>query len=267
MSSPDFQNHAGGVIQVAHAGRWGAVPEALLEDPCLSLDARAVGAWLAIKANGWVINIAALRRALGDKKPLGKEKWLRIARELEGAGYFRRSCAKGIGGRWVWTITFSAVVGFADHGGAAAGRTATGKPARKPKRTEPKPSQPSPLPPTDRGGSGDGLIYPRLSAPERTALEGLLVTVPPESQQPLLDEVAAAIALCRIKVTPIAFARGLVQAASEGRFTPSLGVSVTAARQATATAANLPTAPFVVDRAAQATGERLLQKIREKANA
>lgn len=253
-----FPNHSGGVIQVAHAGRWGAVPEAMLEDARLSLDARAVAAWLAIKASGWQINISALRRAVGkDDKPLGKDKWLRIARELEDAGYFARQCGKGADGQWNWRITFSAVGGKPDHGSPA-----TRKPATKTNKAKPSPLIPSPLPPRD-SSTHDNLIYPlRVSDVERDAVAQLLTTCPKESHQPLLDELAGAIEHRKIRngITP--YARALVRAVAEGRFSPSLGVAVAASRQAAKNAANLPSAPFVADAAAQAAGERLLARVR-----
>jgi len=110
-------------------GSWGALPTALLEDPGLSLDSRAVGAWLATRPDGWQISIGHMQVRLG----LGKERWLRIAKELEIVGYLTRSCAPGGDGKFVWTITFcpvpsfaataagSTVVGFAVHGGAVDG--------------------------------------------------------------------------------------------------------------------------------------------------
>lgn len=267
-SSSAFPNHSGGVVQVAHAGRWGAVPEGLLEDGRLSLDARAVAAWLAIKANGWQISVSALRQATGENQSrLSTHKWGRIAKELESAGYFARERTHGKNGQWIWHIVFSPIPAIpekTEHGFPALGKAMHGKAAHK--TTRPKKTPREKIPPQRQvGGSGfENLVYPKISPAERAALEGLLAAVPAELQQPLLDEVAGAIAFHKIKIGPIPFARGLAQAVSEGRFTPSLGVGVTAARQAAATAANLPTAPFMADPAAQAAGERLLRRIREK---
>ncbi len=148
----DFPNHSGGVIQVTHAGRWGAVPEALLEDKRLSLDTRAVAAWLSIKANGWQICISALRRANGEGgKPLGEHKWLRIARELEDAGYFSRQRKKGEKGQWLWCITFTplpTIPGFSGHGSAMHEKSRFNKEPDKPLQ-EIQPSPPSHKPSDD----------------------------------------------------------------------------------------------------------------------
>ena len=122
-----FPHHDGGVLQVSSPGRWGAVPEALIEDSRLSLDTRAVAAWLAIKANGWQISIKYLQKQLG----LGEEKWLRIAKEMEKAGYFSRLKQQGKCGQWVWRITFSPVStipGLAGHGLPVPGSSVHGQP-------------------------------------------------------------------------------------------------------------------------------------------
>ena len=71
--------------------------------------------WLATQAQGFQVVVSALSTRLG----LGKEKWQRIARQLEESGYLSRSCSPtGPGGRWVWTTLF-----FAD---ASAHSTPTG---------------------------------------------------------------------------------------------------------------------------------------------
>jgi hypothetical protein len=151
-----FPNHIGGVVQVQHESRWGSVPEALLEDVNLKLDSRAVAAWLAIKPTGWQISVITLRQrlALKGKRMLGKEKWQRIARELESAGYLFRKVVHGDAGQWVWYITFNpiasvpTVAGFPGSGDAVSGRAAHGLPddgkcgdKGKPSSGIPKPTQ------------------------------------------------------------------------------------------------------------------------------
>ena len=99
-------SHEGGVLERSFGenDRYGNVPRALLEDPRLGLDTRAVAAWLASQAAGFKISIFMMLKKLG----LGKERWLRIAREMEAAGYLQRSKApSGPGGRWVWRVTFN----------------------------------------------------------------------------------------------------------------------------------------------------------------
>jgi len=156
-SDSRFPHHSGGVLQVEHSARWGAVPEPLLEDNRLDLDSRAVAAWLAIKPSGWQISIAALRRRLGrlihasDGQPLeyrnlGKDRWQRIAGELEAAGYLQRDRRNGAAGQWIWHIVFNPVpprgpspgtiAGFPGDGSSAtglagSGSTVAGKPGHK----------------------------------------------------------------------------------------------------------------------------------------
>ena len=130
--------HSGGVLSVSMppGSRYGIVPRALLEDPRLGLDTRAVAAWLSTQDAGFQIVIAVLCRKMG----LGKERWLRIARELEGSGYLSRrkhpigvNPASGRQNQWKWEITFTpvpngspgvdlSVVGSPDHGAPVHGQ-------------------------------------------------------------------------------------------------------------------------------------------------
>ncbi|MCA8290027.1 hypothetical protein [Burkholderia vietnamiensis] len=108
------------------------MPEALLEDTRLDLDSRAVAAWLAIKPTGWQISIRALRSRLC----LGKERWRRIAGELEAAEYLFRRKHNGPRGQWIWHVIFNPVPprsadpgtmgGFPAHGSAASGSAVAG---------------------------------------------------------------------------------------------------------------------------------------------
>lgn len=133
-------------------------------------------------------------------------------------------------------------------------------------KSAPKPPEPPFIqPPHNRGGVD--LIYPPIRDAEREVIAQMLAGCPVDIHQQLLDELAGAIRHQKIR-SIVLYARALVRAAAEGRFTPGFGVGIAAARQIPATVANLPIAPFVADPAAQAAGERLLQKIiREKASA
>jgi len=158
MSENKFPHHSGGVLKVEHRAHWGAVPESLLEDERLDLDTRAVAAWLAIRPPGWQISINAMRNRLGrlvstsaaggtgyKRRTLGKERWQRIAIELEASGYLERSCLRGSAGQWQWHIVFdptsrlpakviarssgdgSAGAGLTGPGSATHGSASTGK--------------------------------------------------------------------------------------------------------------------------------------------
>jgi len=109
MRMPITQTHRGGVVRVTSPpGAWGAVPLMLIEDRSLDLESRAVAIWLATRPNGWQISVQHLLTALD----LGRDRWRRIARELEQAGYLsRKSTPTGPGGQWVWEITFCAIPG------------------------------------------------------------------------------------------------------------------------------------------------------------
>ncbi len=109
------ETHAGGVVRVEYPpGSWGSVPHSLLQDGRLSLDTRGLAAWLATRSPGWQISVSFLRR----EHDLGEERWQRIARELECAGYLTRDKRPGgavvKNGRsytqtWVWEIVFRSV--------------------------------------------------------------------------------------------------------------------------------------------------------------
>lgn len=95
-------------LLVRQSARWGAVPEALLEDVRLGLDARAVASWLATRPDGWEIRIDPLCRRLA----VGRERWRRIARELEETGRLHRQRSQLADGRWRWTLVFDALGGL-----------------------------------------------------------------------------------------------------------------------------------------------------------
>lgn len=115
MSASIQDTHAGGVVRVQYPpGKWGSVPHSLLQDGRLSLDTRGLAAWLAVQKDGWQISVAFLRREHG----LGEERWQRMAKEMERAGYLERSKRpSGVAtknGRtyvktWVWEIVFQSV--------------------------------------------------------------------------------------------------------------------------------------------------------------
>jgi len=142
MSSSIQDTHAGGVVRVQYpAGSWGSVPHDLLKDKRLSLDTRGLAAWLATRPPGWQISISFLRR----EHDLGEERWQRMAREMERAGYLTRGKKPGgevtKNGRtytqtWVWEIVFQSVPPV--PGLPGPGSPEHGKPGHKNKKDQTK---------------------------------------------------------------------------------------------------------------------------------
>lgn len=223
-----FPHHSGGVVHVQHRTRWGSVPEALLEDDRLDLDSRAVAAWLAVKPNNWQISVTALRRRLArkgqsadsigpdDKVPmLGKDRWQRIASELEAAGYLMRRRTNGPAGQWIWNIVFNPepapIGGFAGDGSAVpgeatAGSTSAGHHGHKEVPTEELPIKTTTTTTGHLGRSaqeerGGGEIYNKLAFESSIAsIRGPLLAILCKHEigdlalcQDLLDELAGVL--------------------------------------------------------------------------
>lgn len=197
-----FPHHSGGVLHVEYQARYGIVPEALLEDDRLDLDSRGAAAWLAIKPPGWQISVSALRRRLS----LGKDRWQRIASELEAAGYLVRQKANGPGGQWIWKIIFNpepkTIAGFpadgqAASGIAAGGPSATGHHGYKELPTEELPFQGTTTTAVENSGGyaqekrGGGEMYNDLVfEPTISAMKAPLVSV-------LVKQKVVDLALCQ----------------------------------------------------------------------
>lgn len=267
MNERAFPNHSGGVVQVHHVTRYGAVPEALLEDERLNLDTRAVAAWLTVKPSGWQICVTSLRLRLAPlgKKMLGKDLWQRIANELESAGYLQRKKVKGHGGQWTWHVTFNpapanfTIAGSAGYGGPSDGLAGSGRavdgsagggqpgykevpgkeiPKKKNTTTtttgRPK-NRPGQERTSDRPELKDGintLQFPEVTGKERTELERVVAACAIESQQDVLDEVEGIRQAGGIKRGVVALASKLVEKVAKGEFVLSAGYKVQVQRQA-----------------------------------
>ena len=92
-------------LKVRTRRRFGVVPDHILENKEMSLDARAVAAWLAGRQDGFTIRVEAMRTIfLG----IGEKRWNGIRKELENAGWWRSDRRPtGPRGRFVWTHEFS----------------------------------------------------------------------------------------------------------------------------------------------------------------
>lgn len=258
MTRGSFPHHSGGVVQVVHTARYGAVPEALLEDRRLGLDTRAVAAWLAIKASGWQIKISYLRcsLALPGKTELGKDLWQRIAAELESAGYLSRTKLKGSNGLWLWHITFnpappnatiagSAGYGAATHGSVGHGAPTDGQAGHIPKQRITKqlkkttttkraahqrsknlgPFDERPIP-----INGTDLVFPAVNSADLEGLKKLISLCEPSAGQDVLDEIEGIRQADGIKKGVIPLARALLSKLAAGEFFLSAGHKIQAQR-------------------------------------
>lgn len=77
-----------------------------------------------------------------------------------------------------------------------------------------------------------GLVFPKgLSEAERSSARRQLAGFPEALAQQLLDELAGRMAAGAIQVAPLAYLRGLVRRARQGRFTPELALRVSDQRR------------------------------------
>lgn len=255
-SDNKFRHHRGGVVQIYHEYRFGMVPEALLEDSRLDLDARAVAAWLAIKQHGWQISISVLRNRLSqDGKILSKERWKRIAEQLEAAEYLSRRKINGAGGLWTWEIIFTPVSrsftmdGFSTHGSATPGRAADGPavsgervhnvvPRRKQstknitttKDTIQQPDEVGHSQKVELNDQCELLTYPDVTSAEVVELQRLVLECRADARQDVLDELEGYRRFGKLRSGIVGLARTLVTKANEGGFSLVKGHAVQAER-------------------------------------
>lgn len=112
------------------------------------------------------------------------------------------------------------------------------------------------------------LIWPLCAAEERTALEGIIKTIPASQHQILLDEIEGARRAGSIRTGLVPFASSLVRAMLTGTFTVGHAPAVAARRReaATRTEAISIVRTFRPEIAADAAaeGQRLMEKIRQQ---
>jgi hypothetical protein len=73
-------------IRRKHNGNFAIIPNALVEDKRLSIEAKGLLAYLISRPDDWVVKHGHLQRALG----IGRDKLQRILRELIQTGYLER---------------------------------------------------------------------------------------------------------------------------------------------------------------------------------
>ena len=258
MSESTFPHHSGGVVHVQYVTRYGSVPEALLEDARLDLDSRAVAAWLAVKPHGWQISITNLRLRLPSRgrKMLGKDRWQRIAVELESAGYLVRRKVNGQAGQWIWHITFNpvpvglTVAGSAGYGATAHRSTIDGRagdgqaghkviptrvvPIKKTTTTKRRPSAQSDKPQINGLVGSEPvkkLHYPNVTSAEVASLEKLISLCHSDAQQAVLDEIEGLRKVGGIKRGVVPLAKALIAKVTNGEFVLSAGLDVVTERE------------------------------------
>lgn len=117
-------------------GGWESVPRRIFDDPRLALDTRGVAGFLATRTDSFTLSAAGLRTLL----KLGKERYERIASELERAGYLERIQGRDNRGRLRWEMIFrpEPVGGFPTKGdGTLHPKRAAQPPAGKPPAVQP----------------------------------------------------------------------------------------------------------------------------------
>lgn len=125
-------------LRVANRGRWLAAPEALVEDARLALDTRLVAVWLAAKPDSWEVRIGPLCGRLG----LGRDRWRRIAKELEANGFLRRERVQHPAGTWGWQFVFSSAGDLAGSDGGPLSPPPGGNEAQGSRYAPKKPRKP-----------------------------------------------------------------------------------------------------------------------------
>jgi hypothetical protein len=257
MSENTFPHHSGGVVQVRYTARFGSVPESLLEDIRLDLDSRAVAAWLAVKPSGWQISVTSLRLRLSlqGKKMLGKDRWQRIARELESAGYLVRKKINGHDGQWIWHISFNPVPltidgspgsGVAELGVSANGLAVDGqagykvipslKLSKNTTTTKVFPIVNSERKKTDpncdpKSNSDQILRYPHVTNIELSELKKLIQICRADARQNVLDEIEGIRLAGGIKRGVVALARALISKVGSTEFSLSAGLLIQKERE------------------------------------
>jgi hypothetical protein len=248
--TPSEQTTKQSILRVdLSAGRWKAIPMALINDERLGLDTRGFAAWLLARSDGWRILASALPRLLTSRvEHVGRDKTRRFLRELETAGYLVRTRRRAPDGRWIWDICFyptpmskqttsATMDGLAVDGSAADGSATGGKPVDKPQipirsdsdqRIFERPTTTA-EPKTERVVVRDleGIRFPEfLSGSQLASAKKLLTGCPRDDAQAVLDEVAAMVAQHVVR-HPMGLIRDLVKKAIQGRFIPnrSLGRS------------------------------------------
>jgi hypothetical protein len=222
------------------AGRWEAVPVALITDERLGFDTRGFAVWLMSKPDGWEIRAGALPYLLKDRNTsrghLGRDKARRFLRELERARYLVRTRTRDGNGRWVWRSVFTAcsltIDALAVDGSSVDGSSVDGKGVDLIQTLNYSTRIQSTLNHTTAGATQEVVcaineaVFPTLlCGAYRASAQTLIAGCPLEQRQAILDEIGALHARGAIRGSSIGLLHRLVERANDGTFTPSYAVS------------------------------------------
>jgi hypothetical protein len=225
------------------AGRWEAIPAALINDDRLGLDTRGFAAWLLARPSGWEIRATALPKLLSSGvSRVGREKARRMLRELECAAYLTRTRRRGRNGCWIWDFSFRptpfcgntssvTIDGLAGGGSAVDGSAVDGKPvhylhtlvSNRRDQDKLKPTTTAPAAPETEAVVGESMEirFPEfLTGNHLASARKLLAQCPEDQRQGVLDELSAMAAQGVVRY-PMGLLRCLVAKATEGRFVPN----------------------------------------------
>ncbi len=228
-----------------HKRGWVPVSRALLDDPRLQFDTRAVASWLLAKPDGWQIRLVTLpyqlQQRTGPGERMGRDRVRRILRELEQAGYLIRARSKTRDGRWMWRVELSdepscptggraTMDGSADGGSPVDGSAVDGSGVHLLNTLNYSRLDQS-IPTTTSEGSAAGKAQESSSATVvryPSFLEGeilssareVMETCPLEKRQSVLDEIGAMHALGKV-LRPLGLLKSLATKAASGQFSPN----------------------------------------------
>lgn len=90
-------------VTIRHSRRFGIVADRILENKDITLEARAVAAWLTGRQDGFVIRVEAMKNIfLG----LSDKRWKSVRIQLERIGWWRSTKIKTPNGKYVWSHEF-----------------------------------------------------------------------------------------------------------------------------------------------------------------
>jgi hypothetical protein len=222
-------------ITIKRCGWWGSIPESLLTDQRLGHAAVRLGAWLAMRQDGWRVRKQHVRTVLG----LGESVWDRACSELKQAGYLVIVPLRA-GGRFIGQdYTFDPSPDIPDSpeavppptvntggGGTGGGSTGAGRTAHLTSTSVTSTNKTN----TTTTTNAAILIWPPClaqgqQAPCLAAMAGLSV----EQQQMLLDELSGQT---KPVPNPVGWLRHLTKISNSGAFQADLAAQVRVDREA-----------------------------------